>query len=318
VIGGENAALLTKDVAYLDFPRSQISALMDLGIEKDGKLFVPQRHADPGKVNYKPQKYAKAICNEDGTAFQKDGWFRFGPMCAYFVAHVCNMSLDPNDLKMEMRLTHRVPDDPFAVIGWYHYKDNGGHDASWLDYVRGTYREYPEDILEHNLRQVGQRMSGILDNKPDPAECDFHYLPRPLSCEGLVQLTTGGLLPVYNGGLLITQVRHFDLQRRRPGLPLDVGALVTRLSAKAVTIQLVNLNLEESRDMILQAGGMGEHRFTTASYTHRAGDKAEKRTDEINGKFLHVHLPAGGDITLELGMERFVNDPSYRLPWGKG
>ena len=40
---------------------------------------------------------------------------------------------------------------------------------------------------------------------------------NPVTCEGLVQLTCGGPLPHYNGGLFVTRLRHFDPQQKRPG-----------------------------------------------------------------------------------------------------
>ena len=53
-IAGQNAALLWRNLAYLDFPRSQIDVLIERGIEKNDQLYVPQKYGDPDKVNYVP------------------------------------------------------------------------------------------------------------------------------------------------------------------------------------------------------------------------------------------------------------------------
>jgi len=37
--------------------------------------------------------------------------------------------------------------------------------------------------------------------------------------------------------------------------------------------------------------------------------------DDLDCKHFLVHLEPGAQITLDLGMERCVNDPSYALPW---
>ncbi len=53
-----------------------------------------------------------------------------------------------------------------------------------------------------------------------------------------------------------------DSDRWRPGLPLDVAALVDSLAPARAGIQLVNLSASETRCLIVQAGGYDEHSFT--------------------------------------------------------
>jgi len=36
---------------------------------------------------------------------------------------------------------------------------------------------------------------------------------------------------------------------------------------------------------------------------------------EVDGRHFSVQLEAGAEIRLDLGMERFVNKPSYAMPW---
>ena len=38
-------------------------------------------------------------------------------------------------------------------------------------------------------------------------------------------------------------------------------------------------------------------------------------TVRVNDRCLSVRLLPGAQVRLELGMERFVNKPSYALPW---
>ena len=185
--------------------------------------------------------------------------------------------------------------------------------AGWLAYMRGDYPEYPEAILNHNISQVEQRLTYMENDEEDPAGYGDAYFQRrnPITCEGLVQLTCGAPLPHYNGGLFVTQLRHFDAQEQRPGLPPDVGALVTKLTADTTELQLVNLNKTASRAVIVQAGAMGEHNFTSAHIN--IGEAVQ--TIPVNGMHICVQLPPNTEIDLELGMERFVNAPSYSQPW---
>ena len=185
--------------------------------------------------------------------------------------------------------------------------------ARGLAYMRGEYPEYPETILNHNLSQVDARLAFMNEDDEDPANYGDAYFQRrnPITCEGLVQLTCGGPLPHYNGGLFVTRLRHFDGQKKRAGLPPDVGALVTKMTADTTELQLVNLNATEPRELLVQAGAMGEHNFIAV----RAGTGQNGNIVPVNGMYLHVHLPPNTQIDLELGMERFVNPPSYRHPW---
>ena len=311
-IAGQNAALLWRDLGYLDFPRSQIDVLIERGIEQNDKLYVPQKYGDPGKVNYVPGSWLQyPITNADNTALQVDGWFEFMPMHASDVAHLWALSMDLSDQERGEKIAKKTG-SKFDINAWHHTKDSGGHDGAWLAYMRGEYPEYPEAILNHNLSQVEARLNFMDNDDEDPASYGDAYFQRrnPITCEGLVQLTCGGPLPHYNGGLFVTRLRHFDVQQQRPGLPPDVGALVTKMTADTTELQLVNLNKTASREVIVQAGAMGEHNFTSA----RANIGQAVQTVPVNGTYLHVQLPPNTEIDLELGMERFVNAPSYRQP----
>ena len=58
-----------------------------------------------------------------------------------------------------------------------------------------------------------------------------------MTTEALIQLTLGAPQLLYNGGLLLARLRYFDAQRRRPGLPPDVAALVETLEARRTVVQ---------------------------------------------------------------------------------
>ncbi len=311
-IAAQNATLLMSNLKYMDLPRSQIDILIAKGIEKDDQLYVPYKYGEPGKVNYEPGAWLQyPLTNEDGTALQVDGWFEFMPMHPSDVAHLWAMSMDKNDLNRSEMISKKTG-SKFAINAWHHTKDQGGHDGAWLAYMRGEYPEYPEAILNHNLAQVNGRLAFMEADEEAPEKYGDSYFQRrnPVTCEGLVQLTLGGPLPHYNGGLLVTQLRYFDVQRKRPGLPRDVGALVSKMTVDRTELQLVNLSSKEARDVLVQAGAMGEHNFTDVHFKSGRGDK----TVSVNGKYLQIYLPPSAQITLNLGMQRFANAPSYKHP----
>ena len=129
----------------------------------------------------------------------------------------------------------------------------------------------------------------------------------------------GAPQPVYYGGLLTAQVRHFDARRERPGLPAGVAALVESVSDEGVELTLVNVGAE-SAEVVVQAGAYGEHRFdaveTNGDATAEAGD-ARESDEPIEANAVRVRLPAGSRLSMEAEVERFANDPSYEFPWAE-
>jgi hypothetical protein len=169
----------------------------------------------------------------------------------------------------------------------------------------------------------------IAADDADLTQVHIHHWQElnPIVTEALVQLTLGAPQIIYNGGLLVCPLRYFDADRLRPGLPKDVAALVESVSAEQVAVTLVNLSPFASRRVILQAGGFGEHCFTTVSYDRRTSEypDSQKRyaaptlttetlTVTIEATTLQVELLPATSIHLTLGMVRFVNDPTYSLP----
>ena len=307
LIACENATLMTGDTAYVDFARSQIQYLVDQGREVDGTWHVPQFHHD-------------------------GGWDRFGPMHARFTSHLWCLSQDAGDAELAARLRDHGSRDYERVVS--HFSKHGGnHEAAWLAYLRGEYPGYPVDILRHTQAQVYQRLAFMADDRQDPSTYSDAYLQlrNPVFAEALVQLTTGAPLMIYQGGLHLGRLRYFDIDRRRAGLPTDVGALVTSIADDSCEVELVNLHPSEARHLIVQAGTFAEHAFTDVSWTTREGDDetprmhaeqhlswvreriGERRTD-VGGPHLRVDLAPATGVRLRLGMRRFVNTPSYAFP----
>src|SRR5690606_12047467 len=110
----------------------------------------------------------------------------------------------------------------------------------------------------------------------------------PVYFEGLLQLTLGAPMHLSHGGLQHARVRYFDADHRRPGLPQDVAALVEKLDAEGAQIKLVNVSQFEEREVILQAGSFGEHRFDSAVVLNEAGEEISGSRTDIGGKYVSV------------------------------
>jgi hypothetical protein len=80
-------------------------------------------------------------------------------------------------------------------------------------------------------------------------------------------LTWGGLQVIYNGGLQQARVRYYDAARRRPGLHASVAALVASIDPRATVVELVNLDPEQDRTVVVQAGPFAEDIIETVRYS---------------------------------------------------
>jgi hypothetical protein len=330
----EHECLLTGDAKKLNWVREQTSNLMKHGVDIDGTLFIPQKYAEDGSV------IEYSICNDnvmtrpdkvtDREDFSRkrqiDGWFEFSPLLPTTMTHSYFATMEEEDLVIlrktrDYRTNGHKQIDPTCMevmggdkLGYQYYpsamKYLGGQDRGLIGYHDGTFPNYPEEILKHNLSQVYRRLKEMQEDDQDPSTYtdDYLQLRNPITVEGLIHLTLGGPMPIYNGGLLMVNVRYFDVDSRRPGLPKNVAALVSKITNEGIVLTLCNLHPTETRRLSVQAGAFGEHRFTTATAVDYSGNRSSY---PVQSNVFEVTLGPGSILELELGMERFVNQPSY-------
>ena len=285
---------------------------------------------------------------------QIDGWYEFQTLNPMHMTHVYADSLDPNDLELTKEIRDKTNNNWDHVDrSGVHGKDYSGRHHAYLNFLEGGYPNYPAEALLHSIAQVYGRLSNLRDEL-EVGEKGWGYRPgsdkayeelaevtrqvnamkekqwsesvthsyfqtymigrSTITTEALIHLTMGGPMPIYNGGLLKVSIRHFDADRKRPGLPPDVSALVRGISEQGIELTLANLHPIESRTVIVQAGAFGEHRFSTASYTD---DHGNTTTTELNDEHVEFELGPGTVFEVTLGMERFCRQPSYQLPWDR-
>lgn len=283
---GSNATLLTGDPSWLDLHRSQADLLWSLRREEDGVAKIPARHGD-------------------------QGWFDYRRPWPEYYVHLWFVSRSEED---RARLVERFPNwkgwrgEPrFGKAGSY-------APMGWFAYMQGENPNFPEKVLEDTYVGMCQRLEEIEHDDGDPEEWGVHHWQdlNPVIPEGLVQMAMGTPAAVYHGGLLNASVRYFDPHRRRPGLPEHVAALVEGVTSEAIVLTLVNTDPLESCDVIVQAGAFGEHQFTEVDLDD-ASDAAE-RSIAVHDEYLQVRLGPSTRARLELGMERFTDQPSYEFP----
>ena len=327
---GANAYLLTRDDTYLELPRGQMDRILELGEMRDPREqhmsvadgWKSQLDSLPAgqKTFLVPYRYGDA------------GWFDWQPMTALYPVYQWYLSMDPGDWQRVEKLRAAETVD-WNVVFPFRDKHDSGHEQPWVQFLAGENPDYPERILHASHQMLSRRLAQL---RTDPHVGTPHHIHHwqwgnPVSSEALIQLTMGAPQPIYNGGLLHARLRYFDVGRRRSGLPEDVAALVETLTADRTVVRLVNLSPTASRELQIQAGAFGEHRFTRATYRARTSEwpgelggyagtytappvATEERSIDLSGPCA-VELPPATEIRLDLATARYVAEPSYSTPF---
>ena len=126
----------------------------------------------------------------------------------------------------------------------------------------------------------------------------------------LVQLMLGGLTPRH-GFPLHCRLRYFDTLRYRPGMPEDVAALVTAMTAESTTVEIVNTSQIEEKRLAVQGGAYGEHKIRSVTMLE------DGSVHNVEAPFFKLRLVPGAGATLMLTMDRWAYDPSMAFPWDR-
>ena len=281
-IGAECAHLMTGDDQYLDVLRSQMKLLFEHSKTlEDGQRVFSWRYGP-------------------------EGWFDYKPMPIKWLPHLYHASMGDEDRQMMEQVREGDVERDWGEVSQIYAK--GGGDSSFFHYHNGNYPDWPEQLMKLELDLANEALERVKAESRTPEQMisDNSGIPNPAKTESLTQMMFGAPGTVYNGGLLRATVRYFDPGAGRAGLPPEVSALVDTLGPDRVGFQLVNLNRNEERRVIVQAGAFGEHQFTSAT--------CNGTTAAVDSKHSEITLPAGTSIQVECGLNRFANQPSYEMP----
>jgi hypothetical protein len=300
-----NALLITGDQRWLTLARQQLDANWALGHEIDGQYQVPYRHFDNGWGDYRPALHKYPI-------------------------YLWYASLADEDLDRVMRIPRHEDWSAIQIGRGKHYISNT---LPWFEYVHGRNPDYPERILAANLTLVANQLTKMRSPIADPANwsdisgldqrhinINMHVDPihawqefTPVCVEGLLQLTLGAPMHISHGGLQFGQVRYYDGQRRRPGLPEGIATLVSTFDQHTITLTVVNTDACQTHELVIQAGTFGEHRFARVRICDQHGRTLI--TQEVNGPWYGLHIAPMAGAILHFEVSRYVNTPSYATPW---
>ncbi len=180
--------------------------------------------------------------------------------------------------------------------------------TGWLGFLLGENPDWPAAALRGDLKYIHDMVDGIRHDPttPDTRLADWAMFYNPARAITLTNCMLGGDLngKVFN---LHSQLRYFDPAKQRPGVPADVAALVTAIDKQGVTVTLVNVNQVEPRELIVQAGGYGEHQVKRVTVNGGSLD--------MDGPWFTVRLAPGAGAELRIERNRYVNEPTLAFPW---
>jgi len=293
-IAAECCQLLSGNSGYLELLRSQIKLLLSRSYEGDDRqLVTPNRYSCEGWGHY-PHSGPQV--------------FRFQDL-----AHLYHASMAAQDYDLVLQLRAGDLETDWCEVEPAGEKGTGATEKARFQYYDGSNPDWPQKILSAEYSSALRALDQIQNDKRDREQIKLEHknAPNPVFTKGLTQVAMGAPQSVYCGGLLRATVRYFDAQRKRPGLPEEVSALVDELGPDRLGLQLVSLSSQATREVIVQAGAFGEHSFSEIEWADGDG---QKRTIPLDSKYVRVRLPPHSCARLKIGYRRFVNQLSYTHP----
>ena len=299
---GKVATLLTGDTRWMELPRSQLALLRKHGKTENGQFLIPIRH-------------------------NETGWHRFQRENPSDYVHLWFTSHEDRDWAQIERLAEARKKASGKI---------SDQDLEWAYFVKGSNPGFAERALSRDLRTVIRKIEFIQKEHGDPETFvdNKWILSDPMMLDNLIRLSIGGLPVRVQGEMLYSQVRYFDGERRRSGLPADVAALITRIEKDWIEMEVINLDALKPRQLIIQGGAYGEHYFRSVEFTRVAEIQPPVRglrnprnnmvepavtqsRKELDGAAFVVDLAPGSGSKLKIEINRNAGRPSYHFPWNR-
>jgi hypothetical protein len=320
---GKVGTLLTGDTRWMDLARSQMTVLREQGRIHTGKT------EDPSELRKTTVSDTMIDTILEGTPViprrhDERGWYHYIPEPAYPYLNLWFVSQDEKDWRHIERLAEAQKRTAGKITD---------PDLEWAYFVKGRNPGYAERAFRNDLKIIARKVKLIQNEHGDPETwVDNKWINSdPMLTRNLNRFSIGGIPVDVRGEMLHSQVRYFDGERGRSGLPPDVAALVSRIESDWIEVEVINLNVAESRQLIVQGGAYGEHQIRSVEYgqsskVQQPADNPNPRHDsvdglrvagrvEINAKAFRVDLAPGAGSTLRILLKRYSNKPTYNFPW---
>lgn len=269
IMGFMNAYLATGDDRYMQVWREQNARINEASRKVGGVLSAPTMHG-------------------------KDGWYGFKPGPYRFNTG-------------EIWYLSGTEADRAAMAP-----------TPWTQFLDGKAPGWAEQALLDDMERVRTQLVRVREDRTTAKTrlADNPIERNPVSVTALLHQTMGAIhvarppwspnSPNQGGTLLFARLRHFDADRKRPGLPEDVAALVEAMDGGSTTLSLVNLNPALARRLVIRGGGYGEHRIEAV----RIGDQRIP----VGSRDVALRLGPGAGAKITLEMNRHSQQPTLAWP----
>ncbi len=284
--GWSNGLLLTGDTSYYDNWRMLGDTLWKHRYIDDNGTVL----GVPGGIN--------------AAGFNDYTWgdFKHGGLYSTILANTYLASMKQADLD---RINERS-----MLTGATTYSDDfeAGHEAEWFAYLQGKNPTWPVEYITKQLEQAKSSFELVKQAAAKGVDPELPSSPSGGACGSLVNAMTGGVMPRWQGQLLITRFFYLDPERKRPGISEDCAALVEKLADDSATLVLVNTSSGKEHTVIVQGGAYGEHQILSVKPD---GGKSVP----VNGRTFTVKIAPGAGQRLVVSMKRYANTPKITHPW---
>ena len=266
------AYLLTGDQKYIDTYRTQIDNLYAQGKMIDGVLQLPHKYGDDGWYGYEPKPETGGVGGNSNLWSLPE------------LADIYLFTLKSSDLP-------RLNDDP------------------WVQYLNGKDDGFPLRAMAYDHELIREGVERIHEDSKSTSTRASSELTDPTAIFSLLNLMIGAAYPGGGGNALHAQVRYFDPEERRPGLPPDVAALVDKIRPSGVSLTLVNTDPVSRRKLIVQTGTYAEHNAVSVT--------VDGRRVAVGDSHFEVWLQPGAGARITIEMDRYANQPTLKFPWNR-
>jgi len=288
-----NALLLTGDVSYYDTLRVLSDDLWEHRFISDGGVDLPSEYGPDGWYN---------------AQRRHRGGQRIG-VYATILANIYLATMSEEDLE---RVLQRR--DATGAAGHQRAFYESGYETEWIAWLNGQNDGWHLRKLDEAIARVKHQLAYLTEEAERGPEVKRIIATAPPWEVGhigvLVNLMTGGVLPLWHGQLHLARLRYFDPATKRQGIPPDVAAMVESMTDTTAELILVNTSAKDTRRVLIQSGAYAEHQFETV---HVEGHPELN----VNGTLFEIELARGSTARLEVQMQRYVNTPTLRLPWDR-
>ena len=264
--------LLTGDQKYIDTYRKQIDNMYAAGKMIDGVLHLPHKYGDNGWYAYEPKPETGGVGGNSNLWSLPE------------LADVYMFTLKSSDLP-------RLNDDP------------------WIQYLNGNNDDFPLRAMAYDHELIRHGVDVIRKDSRSTSTRASSQLHDPTAIFSLLNLMIGATYPGGGGNALHAQVRYFNPEERRPGLPTAVAALIDKIRPNGVSLTLVNTDPVRRKKLIVQTGTYAEHNALAVSI--------DGRRVLVGGSHFEVWLDAGAGARFTIEVERYANQPTLKFPWNR-